>query len=76
MIVAENPSIDLQRSFVGLLGECPLLLASVYLCEVVQQGGDVGGRGRGGLQNIQAAIVEFLGVGESALSEPEYAQRP
>jgi len=68
--------IDLQRALVSLPGQCPLLLICVHLGKIVQQGGDIGRRGAGGLQNIQAAIVKFLCVGESALPEPELAQRP
>src|SRR6266436_10026807 len=76
MIVAQNSSIDLQCAFVGLLGQCPLLLTCIHLCEIVQQSRDVSRWSAGGFQNIQAAIVEILGIDESVLSVSELAQSP
>ena len=76
VIVAESAAIDLERAFVSLLGERPLLLAHVNLCEVVQHGGNVGGGSGGAFQDVQAAVVEFLGIDEPALLVAQYPERP
>ena len=76
MIVAEDPPIDVQCPLVGLLGERPLLLIAYTFREVIQQRRNVGGRGAGGFQNIQAAVVEMLCVCESILLVPQMCQSP
>jgi len=57
MIVAEDAPVDVERSFIGLFGESPLLFACINLREIIEQRGNVGLGLLAGFEDNEASLV-------------------